>query len=145
MILENYDTYFGKLLTNSVDVWLNNPLPPFEASGTSGMKAILNGVVQCSTLDGWVVEAENDDIGWIFGYRHTGTDIGGEADSHMDEDAKALYKTLEEIARLYYRTNVKGKIDLKSSWIDKMIHSVCRGAFFNTQRMMLEYNKLMWS
>ena len=66
LVLENYDTYFGKLLSNSVDVWLNNPLPPFEASGTSGMKAILNGVVQLSTLDGWVVEAEHDDIGWIF-------------------------------------------------------------------------------
>ena len=63
LILENYDTYFGKLLTNSVDVWLNNPLPPFEASGTSGMKAILNGVVQLTTLDGWVVEAANDNIG----------------------------------------------------------------------------------
>jgi starch phosphorylase len=56
LILENYDTFFGKLLTNSVDVWLNNPLPPFEASGTSGMKAIINGVVQMTTLDGWVVE-----------------------------------------------------------------------------------------
>jgi len=85
LILENYDTYFGKLLTNSVDIWLNNPLPPFEASGTSGMKAILNGVVQLSTLDGWVVEAAQNDIGWIFGYRHnpavnfhTGCSINGD-------------------------------------------------------------------
>ena len=94
LILENYDTFFGKLLTNSVDVWLNNPLPPFEASGTSGMKAILNGVLQVSTLDGWVVEAADKDIGWIFGYQHKpGSDIGDESDLHLDADSNELYKT----------------------------------------------------
>ncbi|MEA3226633.1 MAG: alpha-glucan family phosphorylase, partial [Planctomycetota bacterium] len=144
LILENYDTYFGKLLTNSVDVWLNNPLPPFEASGTSGMKAILNGVLQVSTLDGWVVEAEKDDIGWIFGYQHSGSHIGQEMQLRLDEDSAALYDVLNEAAHLYYQTNREGTIDLNSPWIDKMIHCVGRSAFFNTQRMMRNYMTQMW-
>ncbi len=145
LILENYDTYFGKLLTNSVDVWLNNPLPPFEASGTSGMKAILNGVVQMSTLDGWVVEAEKDNVGWIFGYEHHGNEIGSESDLRLDEDSLALCKTLKEATTLYYQTNKEGMIDSKSAWIDKMINCIRRAAFFNTQRMVEEYQKKMWS
>ncbi len=144
LILENYDTYFGKLLSNSVDIWLNNPLPPFEASGTSGMKAILNGVVQVSTLDGWVVEAANDDIGWIFGYEHHGPKIGSEQELRLDEDSAALYKVLKDAMTLYYQTNQQGVIDLKSSWIDKMIHCVRRAGFFNTQRMVEEYRDRMW-
>jgi len=145
LVLENYDTYFGKLLTNSVDVWLNNPLPPFEASGTSGMKAILNGVLQLSTLDGWVVEAEHDDIGWIFGYRHHGPEIGDEGALRLEEDSRALYASLKDVAGLYYRTNKNGAIDIHSPWIDKMINCVRRGGFFNTQRMVQEYKAKMWS
>lgn len=144
LILENYDTYFGKLLTNSVDVWLNNPLPPFEASGTSGMKAILNGVVQMSTLDGWVVEAEKDNVGWIFGYEHHGPEIGSESQLRLDEDSAALCDTLKELTTLYYKTNTAGNIDIHSPWIDKMINCIRRAAFFNTQRMVEEYNKKMW-
>ncbi|MDO8581040.1 MAG: alpha-glucan family phosphorylase, partial [Candidatus Omnitrophota bacterium] len=144
LILENYDTYFGKLLTNSVDVWLNNPLPPFEASGTSGMKAILNGVVQLSTLDGWVVEAEKDDIGWIFGYRHTGAEIGSEKELKLEEDSRALYNTLKDVIGLYYATYAKGTLNPQSAWIDKMIHCVQRAAFFNTNRMMKQYHEKMW-
>ncbi|MBI4309537.1 MAG: alpha-glucan family phosphorylase, partial [Candidatus Omnitrophica bacterium] len=144
LILENYDTYFGKLLSNSVDVWLNNPLPPFEASGTSGMKAILNGVVQLSTLDGWVVEAAKDDVGWIFGYEHHGTQIGSESQLRLDEDSAALCKSLKDVMGLYYKTNRKGDIDVNSPWIDKMVHCIRRGAFFNTQRMVEEYHEKMW-
>ena len=144
LILENYDTYFGKLLTNSVDVWLNNPLPPFEASGTSGMKAILNGVLQLTTLDGWVVEAEKDNLGWIFGYRHTGPEIGDESQLRLDEDSNALYGTLQEAMNLYYATNFNGAVRTQSEWIDKMINCVQRSSFFNTQRMMREYYEKMW-
>lgn len=144
LILENYDTYFAKLLTSSVDVWLNNPLPPFEASGTSGMKAILNGVLQLSTLDGWVAEAAEEDIGWIFGYRHAGGEIGNERELRLDEDSAALYKTLGEVMSLYYRTYQKGAVDITSPWIDKMINCVRMSAFFNTQRMVQEYNTKMW-
>ncbi len=145
LVLENYDTYFGKLLSNSVDVWLNNPLPPFEASGTSGMKAILNGVVQLSTLDGWVVEAQEDNIGWIFGYRHQGPEIGDEGQLRLEEDSKALYAALRDVTGLYYRTNKNGAVDIHSPWIDKMIHCVRRGGFFNTQRMVQEYHAKMWA
>lgn len=144
LILENYDTFFGKLLTNSVDVWLNNPLPPFEASGTSGMKAILNGVVQLTTLDGWVVEAAQDDIGWIFGYQHKGEDLGTESSARMDDDSKALGDALEVIMRLYYQTVRPEGVSIDSPWIDKMIHCVQRSAFFNTQRMLKDYNAKMW-
>ncbi|MFA5060561.1 MAG: alpha-glucan family phosphorylase [Candidatus Omnitrophota bacterium] len=144
LILENYDTYFGKLLSNSVDVWLNNPLPPFEASGTSGMKAILNGVLQMSTVDGWVVEAVSDDIGWLFGYRHKGSDIGNENDLRLDEDSKALCDTLEEAVGLYYKTCKSGKIVTESPWIDKMIHCIEKSGFFNTQRMIGQYKSQMW-
>ncbi|HBO96692.1 MAG TPA: hypothetical protein DE315_06645 [Candidatus Omnitrophica bacterium] len=144
MILENYDTYFGKLLTNSVDVWLNNPLPPFEASGTSGMKAILNGVLQVTTLDGWVVEAAGNDIGWIFGYQHTGPEIGDEKHLRLDEDSSALYRVLREVAGLYYETYQNGEINIQSPWIDKMISCIKESAFFNTQRMVGEYNSKMW-
>lgn len=144
LILENYDTFFGKLLTNSVDVWLNNPLPPFEASGTSGMKAIINGVVQMTTLDGWVVEAADDDIGWIFGYQHSGENIGTESDLRLDEDSKALVQTLKAAMVLYYETLKVGNLNVKSQWIDKMIHCIQRSAFFNTQRMVKEYRDKMW-
>lgn len=144
LILDNYDTYLGKQLSNSVDVWLNNPLPPFEASGTSGMKAILNGVVQLSTLDGWVVEAAKDDIGWIFGYEHHGKEIGDESKLRLDEDSSALCKALKETATSYYRTNQKGVVDVRSPWIDKMIHCIRRAAFFSTQRMVQEYYEHMW-
>ena len=143
-MLENYDTYFGKLLTNTVDVWLNNPLPPFEASGTSGMKAILNGVLQLTTLDGWVVEAEDKDIGWIFGYRDETNDASNELNLRLDEDADALYDTLEQVVQLYYSTNKAGNVDVNSPWIDKMINAVCEASFFNTYRMVYDYLNRIW-
>jgi len=144
LILENYDTYFGKLLTNSVDVWLNNPLPPFEASGTSGMKAILNGVLQLTTVDGWVVEAVNDDIGWFFGYQHEGPHIGHETELRLDEDSQALCAVLEDVIKLYYSTYKNGQVNVDSLWIDKMVHCVEKSGFFNTQRMVSQYKKNMW-
>ena len=143
LILENYDTYFGKLLTNSVDVWLNNPLPPFEASGTSGMKAILNGVVQLSTVDGWVAEAENN-IGWFFGYRHSGPDIGNESQLRLEEDNQELMDMLKKVLELYYQTYKNGTVNLKSAWIDKMVSCVSKSSFFNTQRMIEQYRKDIW-
>ena len=151
IMLENYDIFFGKILSNSVDVWLNNPLPPFEASGTSGMKAILNGVVQLSTLDGWVVEAEeaavssNASIGEIFGYRHkTGEPIGNELDLRLDVDSGELYNALEKLVKLYYETNQNGSVNAGSKWIDIMINCIMQSHYFNTCRMVQEYRDKMW-
>jgi len=139
--LENYDTYFAKLLTSSVDVWLNNPLPPFEASGTSGMKAIMNGVVQLSTLDGWVVEAADKGIGRIFGYTPAPGEIGSESDLKLAEDSKELYKNLEEMMTAYYAC-ARGE---QSGWIDMMINCIAAGGYFNTHRMASEYYKNIWA
>lgn len=145
VFLENYDTYFAKLLTGSVDVWLNNPLPPFEASGTSGMKAILNGVVQLSTLDGWVVEAADKGIGRIFGYVPPPGEIGNETDLKLDGDSKELYKNLEEMASIYYGIET-GKVKTEESeWIDMMINCIAQSGYFNTHRMVSEYNKQIWA
>lgn len=145
LMLENYDTYLGKLLASSADVWLNNPLPPFEASGTSGMKAILNGVLQLSTLDGWVVEAADKNIGWIFGWRHQSKEIGDEHNLRLKEDAAELYGTLKEVMELYYRTNRRGELDPSSDWLTKMVHAVATAGTFSTHRMVREYQEKIWS
>ncbi|HTL71041.1 MAG TPA: alpha-glucan family phosphorylase [Candidatus Eisenbacteria bacterium] len=144
LMLENYDTYFGKLLASGVDVWLNNPLPPFEASGTSGMKAIQNGVLQLSTLDGWVVEAADLNVGWIFGWQHHSDEIGDERNLRLKEDSSLLYETLEGVVDLYYRTVGNGQPDPSSDWVTKMAHAVAAAAFFSTHRMVGEYEKKIW-
>ncbi len=144
-MLENYDTYFGKLLTSSVDVWLNNPLPPFEASGTSGMKAILNGVIQLSTLDGWVVEAQDKNIGRIFGYVPPQGEIGSESNLRLEEDSKKLYEALEELMKLYYDSFGHGEPKVGSDWIDMMINCISTSGYFSTHRMVGEYNNIIWN
>ena len=127
-----------------MDVWLNNPLPPFEASGTSGMKAIANGVLQLSTLDGWVVEAADKKIGRIFGYVPAPGEIGSEADLKLNEDSKELYKNLEEMMSIYYDTaQGRAKVE-ESEWIDMMINCIAEFGFFNTHRMVAEYNQNIW-
>ena len=144
MMLENYEIPLGKILTSSVDVWLNNPLPPFEASGTSGMKAILNGVVQISTVDGWVREAAARNIGKMFGSRYKKGTIGDEDDLHIKDDARDLYSALEEMVSLYYKTNNKGNVDISSGWIDMMIDCISTGAEFTTYRMLEDYKRVVW-
>src|SRR3989339_499201 len=143
-MLENYEIALAKMLTSSVDVWLNNPLPPFEASGTSGMKAIQNGVIQLSTLDGWVVEAADKGIGRIFGYVPPPGQIGDEYNLRLEEDSKALYAKLEEMVDLYYKT-LSGIEKIESSeWLDMMINCIAESGFFNTHRMIREYNQPIW-
>jgi len=144
IVLENYDISLGKILTSCVDVWLNNPLPPFEASGTSGMKAILNGVLQMTTVDGWVAEATDRKIGAFFGYKNNEGSVGNENDLHMNDDAEALYAALEKMTGLYYKTNSAGKANISSAWIDMMIECLCVSAQFNTYRMLDQYKKYIW-
>ena len=144
IVLENYDISLGKKLTSSVDVWLNNPLPPFEASGTSGMKAILNGVLQMSTVDGWAAEATDRRIGAFFGYKNSEGSVGNEFDLHMNEDSEELYRSLEGMVSLYYKTNQQGKVDISSDWIDMMIECICVAGQFNTYRMLEQYKHLIW-
>lgn len=144
VMLENYEISLAKILTSGVDVWLNNPLPPFEASGTSGMKAVLNGVIQLSTLDGWVVEAQDRAIGRIFGYRNPEGAVGDESQLHMADDARALYEALDDLAQLYYKTNAGGNVDYASQWLDIMINCIACGSYFNTYRMLDEYKQFAW-
>jgi len=145
IMLENYDIFFGKILTNCVDVWLNNPLPPFEASGTSGMKAILNGVLQLSTLDGWVTEVADKQIGEIFGYKHlSGQPIGNELELHLKSDSNELYNALEKLTKLYYDSFESGRIKVDSKWLDIMINCIIQSHYFNTYRMLSEYRDKMW-
>lgn len=144
IVLENYDISLGKLLSSSVDVWLNNPLPPFEASGTSGMKAILNGVLQMSTVDGWVAEATDRKIGAFFGYQNSEGSVGNESDLHMHEDSEALYRALEDLVNLYYKVNQQGRADVNADWVDRMIECICVGGYFNTYRMLDQYKQQIW-
>ena len=123
--LENYDVKIGKLITSGVDLWLNTPQPPFEASGTSGMKAALNGVPSLSVLDGWWIE------GCIEG--KTGWSIGEKGSTDASKDAASLYSKLEEtIVPMFYHG--------RDRFIDVMLHAIAlNGSFFNTQRMMQQY------
>ncbi len=120
--LENYDWGLGAQLTQGVDVWVNTPLRPYEASGTSGMKAALNGVPSLSTLDGWWIEGCAEGVtGWAIEDRET-----------AEEEAASLYDKLEHgIAPLYAD---------KTAWARMQQHCIAmNGSFFNTHRMLAQY------
>jgi starch phosphorylase len=128
--LENYDMKLGKMITSGVDLWLNTPQPPMEASGTSGMKAALNGVPSLSVLDGWWIEGHIEGVtGWSIGKGSPGT---GE-DQDRSRDAFSLYDKLEQlILPLFYHD--------RDRFVDVMRHSIAlNGSFFNTHRMVQEY------
>jgi starch phosphorylase len=128
--LANYDTWLARLLTGGVDVWLNTPQPPNEASGTSGMKAALNGVPSLSILDGWWLEGHIENFtGWAIGSRI----IQGPEGSECAGDADCLYGKLEKvIAPMYYRD--------RPTFMRAMYGAIAiNGAFFNTQRMVQQY------
>jgi len=134
LMLEGYDMTLGRYLTSGVDVWLNNPIRPMEASGTSGMKAAMNGVPNLSILDGWWPEGYQGDNGWAIGGER---DIDDEAQRNVD-DAASLYHLLQhEVAPTYYRRNESGFSD---EWVNiskqAMISSI---PHFNTDRMVAEY------
>jgi starch phosphorylase len=122
LYLENYDWDLGEQLTNGVDVWLNTPLRPYEASGTSGMKAALNGVPSLSVLDGWWIEGCAENItGWAI------ADYDDEA-----AEANALYSQLESAVAPLYAD--------RAAWSRMQRHCIAmNGTFFNTHRMLGQY------
>jgi starch phosphorylase len=129
--VEDYGEQFAQYLLHGVDVWLNNPVPPMEACGTSGMKAALNGVPHLSIMDGWWAEGFNGKNGWAFGERG----LGGDRDR---ADAETIYRILEEeVIPLYYEFADDG---IPHDWVRTMRESIkSSAAKFSARRMVREY------
>jgi glycogen phosphorylase len=139
VFLEDYDMVVARYMLQGVDVWLNTPRRPLEASGTSGMKATLNGAINLSILDGWWDEAYSVHTGWAIGRGEEYTD-----ETAQDEiESNALYDLLEkEIVPLFY---TRGADDLPRQWINKMKGAMrAIGPEFNTNRMVREYTERMY-
>jgi starch phosphorylase len=135
VFLEDYDMNLARYLLQGVDVWLNTPRRPHEASGTSGMKAAMNGVLNFSVLDGWWREGYNGKNGWAIG-----RDVDYENPNQQDEeDAISLYDILEsQIIPLYYKK--RSSDGLPGEWIDMMKESIrTLSPQFSTRRMVKEY------
>jgi glycogen phosphorylase len=135
-ILEDYDIRVGRYLVQGVDVWLNNPRRPLEASGTSGMKAAMNGIVNCSVLDGWWDEgyAGPGQNGWAIGGREQNPDDGAQDWA----DVQDLYRILEdELVPTYYERGADG---VPRGWLALMRASIASTMWaFSTSRMLHEY------
>jgi starch phosphorylase len=129
--VEDYGEQLAQYLVHGVDVWLNTPIPPMEASGTSGMKAALNGVPQLSILDGWWPEGYNGKNGWSVSHE--------EANGDRDQtDAAEIYRLLEEeIIPRYYDVSEEG---IPFGWVKIMKASIkSNAAGFSARRMVKEY------
>lgn len=140
LFLENYDMIIGKLLTSSVDIWLNTPTRPLEASGTSGEKAIMNGVANFSVLDGWWAEGYKPEAGWAIEESKTYAN-----QAFQDElDAQIIYNTFEnEIVKSYYDKNNEG---VSSSWTSFIKNTIANVApHFTMQRMLEDYYRLFYN
>ena len=134
IFLENYDMRLAKRLVSGVDIWLNTPTRPLEASGTSGEKAQMNGVLNFSVLDGWWLEGYVKGAGWALTDKRT-----YENQAHQDQlDAATIYQLLEtEIIPMYYAKNSKG---YSPEWIQTIKNSVTKiTPHFTTKRMMDDY------
>jgi len=136
VFIEDYDMNVAHYMVQGVDVWLNNPRRPLEASGTSGMKAAVNGVLNLSVLDGWWCEGYDGMNGWAIGH---GEDYAPEDENLQDDvESKAIYDLLEgEIIPLFYE---RGHGGLPRGWVKKMkdsMRSIC--PIFNTNRMLKDY------
>jgi glycogen phosphorylase len=136
VFIENYDMLVCRYMVQGVDIWLNNPRRPKEASGTSGMKVVYNGGLNCSILDGWWAEAYSPDVGWAIG---NGEEYSSEEWDHQDTiEAQALYNVLEQdiVPTFYDRT----RDNLPRGWMEKVKSSMKKLApYFNTRRMVQEY------
>ncbi len=140
VFVEDYDMGIARELVSGVDVWLNTPRRPLEASGTSGMKAAMNGVLHASVLDGWWCEAYAGDNGFAIG------DGEEYADSAFGDhvEAQALYRLLEEeLVPLFYDRDAAG---LPARWIGRMKRSIASvGPRFHTHRMVSEYTEKLYA
>ena len=130
--VEDYDELLAQYLVHGVDVWVNNPMPPMEASGTSGMKAGLNGVPQLSILDGWWIEGYNGKNGWAF--------EGAQGSDRDAKDAAAIYEILEkQVVPLYYDVDDDG---IPRGWVKMMKETMKRtGPHFCARRMVKDYTE----
>ena len=138
-ILEDYDMRIGRFLVQGVDVWLNNPRRPLEASGTSGMKAAANGVMNLSVLDGWWDEGWDEANGWAIGGRET---LADEAAQDW-ADAQDLYRLLEEELVPAYYDRDKGGVPER--WVETMRRAMATSLWqFSTTRMLQEYAELLY-
>lgn len=137
IFLENYDMRLARRLVSGVDIWLNTPTRPLEASGTSGEKALMNGVLNFSVLDGWWLEGYREGAGWALTDKRT-----YQNQEHQDQlDAATIYSILEtEILPLYYARNKKG---FSEGWIKTIKNSIARIAPHYTMKRQLDdyYNK----
>lgn len=138
VFLENYDLNVARYMVQGVDIWLNNPRRPIEASGTSGMKVIYNAGLNCSILDGWWDEAYRRDIGWSIGHGEEYADHDWADQDYIE--SQALYNLLEQdIVPLFYRQSRDG---LPRDWIRRVKRSMRRLApIFNTHRMVQQYTE----
>ncbi|MBI5855905.1 MAG: alpha-glucan family phosphorylase, partial [Nitrospirae bacterium] len=134
VFLEDYDMHVSKYLVQGVDVWLNNPRPPMEASGTSGQKASLNGVPNLSVLDGWWCEGYDGSNGWAI---PASTDLA-DPQAQDEHDAEVLYRLLEqEVVPLYYTRDRDG---IPRGWIQIVKDAIrTNGPRFSARRMVKEY------
>ena len=133
-ILENYNIGMSRYLISGVDVWLNNPRRPMEASGTSGEKASVNGVVNCSILDGWWAEGYDGTNGWAIGTNATYNSY----DEQDKADSNSLYHILEnKIIPAYYNQDSRG---VSEEWLTLMKNSIkTTGGKYSTSRMVIDY------
>ena len=136
VFVEDYDINVGRYLVQGVDVWLNNPRRPFEASGTSGQKVVLNGGLNLSVLDGWWAEAYDGRNGFAIGTGRTHADMS----VHDTRDAEDLMRALrEEVIPLYYQRDRDG---LPRGWIKRMKRTIrTLGWRFNADRMVMDYTQ----
>ena len=136
IFVESYDMRVARRMVQGVDLWLNTPRRPHEASGTSGMKAAVNGVLNCSILDGWWCEGHDDNHGWAFG----SIDGSGDEAAQDKNDAEALYRVLADaVVPAFYERNEHG---LPAERIRRMKRCIAQlTPQFSAARMVREYTE----
>jgi glycogen phosphorylase len=140
VFLEDYNIDVARYMVQGVDVWLNNPRRPMEASGTSGMKAAMNGIMNVSTLDGWWCEGYQPDGGWVIGAGESYDDL-----NYQDRvESASMYRLLEnEVVPLFYE---RGADRLPREWVKRMKNTIKYIApRFNTHRMLADYTRKFYS